>query len=349
MKALRIGFIGTGRRKTEGSTTGYAMAYAHAEGYKKLPRVELAACADIVKDNARAFADANGCHAVYTDYKAMLRKEHLDVVSICTWPALHADMAVACAKARVKAVHCEKPMAVTFGDCVRMTKEAAKARMRLCFNHQRRFGAPYQGLLKLKTSGKLGKLLRMESYCPNLYDWGTHWVDMLQMFNDETPAEWVLAQADCTKGNQWFGAPQDNQSIVHAKYKNGVQAYVVGGADSTDGVALRLIGDHGTAELRWSEPILRAWTKGSAFWKEIPVKDELHGGEAIDRAVAATAESARGGPVSMLCAEHALRGAEIIFGGYESSRRRERVTFPLTITDNPIAERFPRPKAAHRT
>ncbi len=340
MKPLRVAFIGTGRRKQEGSTTGYAMAYAHAEAYKKIAGAELAACADIVKENARAFAEINGVKTVYTDYKAMLRKEKPDMVSICTWPALHAGMAIDCARAGVKAVHCEKPMAVTFGDAATMTKAAAKVGMRLTFNHQRRFGAPYRSLLELKTAGRLGKLLRMESYCPNLYDWGTHWVDMLQMFNDESPAEWVLAQADCTKGNVWFGAPQDNQSFVHVKYKNGVQAYIVGGADSTDGCALRLTGELGTGEMRWNEPILRAWTKGDTFWKPIAVANELHGNESIDRAIADAVGALRKGGTSQLCAEHALRGAEIIFGGYESSRRRARVTLPLTITDNPIAERF---------
>jgi hypothetical protein len=38
-----------------------------------------------------------------------------------------------------------------------------------------------------------------------------------------------------------------------------------------------------------------------------------------------------------LDASNALIATEIIFGAYESSRRRGRVDFPLTIEDNPLA------------
>src|SRR5687768_17427321 len=54
-KDVRVAFIGTGRPwRTEGST-GFGMAYAHADGYNKIPGVRLVACADLVKENAEAF------------------------------------------------------------------------------------------------------------------------------------------------------------------------------------------------------------------------------------------------------------------------------------------------------
>jgi hypothetical protein len=39
----------------------------------------------------------------------------------------------------------------------------------------------------------------MEATCDNLFDWGTHWFDMLFFFNDETPVEWVIGQIDTRK------------------------------------------------------------------------------------------------------------------------------------------------------
>lgn len=56
MPKFRVGFIGTGRKPERPSGKGYAMAYAHADAYKLLPDCELVACADIVEENARAFA-----------------------------------------------------------------------------------------------------------------------------------------------------------------------------------------------------------------------------------------------------------------------------------------------------
>src|SRR2546421_6726498 len=104
MPRLRVGIIGTGRRKERADARGYGMAYYHAAAYQALPDAcELVACADIVGENAEAFAAAMGIsrEGVFTDYRAMLAGARLDIVSICTWPHLHAPMAIDCAVAGV--------------------------------------------------------------------------------------------------------------------------------------------------------------------------------------------------------------------------------------------------------
>src|SRR5258708_4466398 len=104
MDKLRVGFIGTGKKPEKPSAMGYGMAHQHALAYQALKSdVEIVACADIVKENAEAFAETFGVSkaAVYTNYVDMLAKEKLDIVSICTWPNLHESMAVAAAKSGV--------------------------------------------------------------------------------------------------------------------------------------------------------------------------------------------------------------------------------------------------------
>jgi len=334
-RPLRIGFIGTGQRNKTQGVTGYAMAYAHADAYRAAPNTDLVACADIKRENGIGFAEATRTRWVYTDHREMLRKEKLDMISICTWPALHAPMILDCVRAGVKAVHCEKPMAMTLGEAAALTAAAAKRRCRVTFNHQRRFGKPYRAMRDLAWSGKLGTITRMEAMCPNLYDWGTHWVDMLQMFNKEVPAEWVIGQGDYRSGNRWFGAPQDNQGIWQVKYTNGVMGLFILGPN-WDSCALRLIGTKGIAELHWQEPIVRIWRQGRRAWDRVKVDNELHGGPTIQRAIASAIRALRTGGRSELCAENALKGAQIIFGGYQSSRIRGRVDLPLTIKDNPL-------------
>ena len=134
MAPLRVGIIGTGRKKEKPDVTGFAMAYRHAAGYQALADTcELVACADIVRENAEAFAHATGIPAdgVFTDYRAMLAAAKLDVVSICTWPHLHAPMAIDCACAGVRAVHCEKPMADSWGSARLMAELPWTAFIRL--------------------------------------------------------------------------------------------------------------------------------------------------------------------------------------------------------------------------
>ena len=68
MSKLRVGIIGTGKKKERGDRFGYAMAYQHANAFQALDTCEMVACADIVEENARAFAESYGIEAVYIDY-----------------------------------------------------------------------------------------------------------------------------------------------------------------------------------------------------------------------------------------------------------------------------------------
>jgi predicted dehydrogenase len=335
MTKLKVAFIGTGRKwKTEGAT-GFGMAYAHAYGYKKLEGIELVACADIKKENADAFAAETGTRRAWTNYREMLRKEKPDMVSICVWPHLHCPMVMDSIKAGVKAIHCEKPMAFTFGEARKMTEAAAARKVRLTFNHQRRMGTPYRKVRDMIRDGELGKVIRFEAYTSNLYDWGTHWLDMINMFNGESPALWVIGQLDWKKGVRIFGAPCDNQGIYHIGYKNGVQTIFQAGEGPVPGLCLKVLGEKGTAELSWGAPVLRVRIEGRDP-ASYPTYSSLDFEPLNDMSIAEVVGALREGRTSELCAENALRATEIIYAGYESSRRRGRVDLPLTIKDNPL-------------
>jgi len=335
MKTIKVAFIGTGRPWQTAGATGFGMAYAHAEGYRKIRGVEIVACADLVAANAEAFAEKYGARGVYTDYGKMLRAEKPHIVSICTWPHLHSPMVIATAKAGVKGIHCEKPMAEAWGPAKKMAAACKKRGVKLTFNHQRRFGAPFVKLAQIARSGKLGKLWRMEAYASNFYDWGTHWLDMLNKFNGEVPAVSVIGQLHWT-GGRVFGAPCEREGVYHVRYKNGVETIFVAGGNRPDRVCLRVSGAKGVAELRWEAPVLRMWTRGRRDFATVPVPEELHGGIVQERAIASVVKAVREGGKSELCAENALRSTEVIFAGYESARRRCRIDLPLKIDDNPL-------------
>src|SRR5437763_10298880 len=233
MARLRVGIIGTGRKKEKPDVTGFAMAYRHAAGYQALVDMcTLVACADIVRENAEAFADATGIPAdgVFTDYRAMLAAARLDVVSSCTWPHLHAPMAIDCARAGVRAVHCEKPMADSWGSARLMAQECARREVQLTFNHQRRFGAPFQGARDLLRSGAIGDLVRLEVGCPeDIYDTGTHYIDMCGFYAGEPQAEWVIGQIDYRTERRVFGAHAGHQALASGRYQGGVFGLIATG------------------------------------------------------------------------------------------------------------------------
>ena len=337
MSQYRYAIIGTGRPwQTEGMT-GFGMSHTHQCGFAKTGRTELVAVADLREDNARRFLEKNGVDApIFTNYETMLAEAKPEVVSVGTWPHLHAEMVVAACEAGVRAIHCEKPMATSWGDAKRMKAAADANGTLVTFNHQRRFLEPFQKVRHLVVSGEIGDLILLESECGNLFDWGTHWLDMLFFFNGDVAAEWVIGQIDCRVPNVIFGAPMEQQGVVYWKWKNGVRGIMVTGHEAKLTNMMRLTGTKGLIELA-GDATLRVRAEGDANWRVIPVSEDNHGEEAIDRACADLIKALdEPGYHPLLSIDHAIQHTELIFAVYESSRRRGRVDFPLLTDDSAL-------------
>jgi myo-inositol 2-dehydrogenase / D-chiro-inositol 1-dehydrogenase len=96
--SLRIGMIGAGW-----------IAGEHVASVAALDGVELAAVADLEGERAGRLAAASGATA-YDDWAAMLDRERLDAVAICTPPMAHRDPCLAAVE-RGLGVYLEKPVA----------------------------------------------------------------------------------------------------------------------------------------------------------------------------------------------------------------------------------------------
>lgn len=333
---LRVGIIGCGKPwKTDGST-GFGMSREHAKGYLRAG-CRLAALADVKRENAEAFQQDIGGDQIFTDYHQMLAEAKPDVVSIATWPKLHTEMVVAAAEAGARAVHCEKPMAITFGEARQMVETCAARNVQLTFNHQRRFNLPFRTIRQLVRDGRIGTLRRMEMKCGNLYDWGTHWLDMMFFYNDEQPADWVIGQIDTRGTTDVFGAPCEGQGLAHVKFRNDVRGTIVTGHQAEIGAQHRLTGTDGQIELG-DDNIVRIWAKGQSDWETVPVPAGAHDMTAVGDGIADLIDALRSGREPELSGRHALAATELIFGTYESSRRRGRVDLPLTINDSPLMD-----------
>ena len=252
---------------------------------KRPPDTEIVALADINLDNARAFQETHGGENLYDDYQTMLAQEQLDIVSISTWPHLHAEMVIAAAQAGVKAIHCEKPMAPTYGESVRMVEVCNAHNVQLTFNHQRRFGTPFRKAKELVQDGAIGELQRIEGTCDNLFDWGTHWFDMMFFYNNETPAEWVIGQFDARDSKRVFGALIEGQGLSHIKFANGVYGLLITGHDA-QGHSNRLIGSEGIIDVGVSAELpLRIWGKGHSEWQAVDTSGGIHGMDLVQQGV----------------------------------------------------------------
>ena len=164
-KALRIGLIGCG-----------LMGRTHTNGYKRIsdffPELEyfpvLKAVCSRREDKVRAFADQWGYESIETDWKAIIAREDIDAVDICTPNNMHAEIAIAAAEAG-KMILCEKPLARTLAEAQPMVEAIEKAGVKntVWYNYRR---VPAVTLAKqIIDSGKLGRIFHYRSNF--LQDW----------------------------------------------------------------------------------------------------------------------------------------------------------------------------------
>jgi len=164
-KEIRIGLIGTG-----------LMGRIHTNGYKRLgdffPEMEYrpvlqVACARR-EDKVKAFAEQWGYKDTETDWRAVIARDDVDAIDICTPNDKHAEIAIAAAEAG-KMILCEKPLSRTLEEGERMVAAVEKAGVKntVWYNYRR---VPAVTLAKqIVDSGKLGKIFHFRSNF--LQDW----------------------------------------------------------------------------------------------------------------------------------------------------------------------------------
>lgn len=341
MLEYSVAVIGTGN--PEGETGNYGIAYAHAEAWTEIDECDIVACADIVEENASTFAKEYGLQSddVYTDYGMLLTEREPDIVSVCTPHDAHTDIVIGCARSGVtEAIHCEKPMAATWGECKEMVRACDRAEVQLTFNHQRRFDEPFVEARKRIENGEIGELEQVAFSIGDLFTYGSHSFDLCGYFNEDRPAEWVIAQIDYPEENVVLGSHNEQQALVQWQYDNGVYGLAATGPGSgLIDAHNRLVGSEGVIELLPNgAPVetFRIRRHGESEWETIEYStDRLS--DYWARAFRDVPESLAEDRESELAAEKALQSTEITFAAWESTRRRGRVDLPLDIENNPLA------------
>lgn len=116
MDKLRVGVIGAGW-----------VAGEHIRAFHSNPHTEVAAITGISKEEAeQKAAECEVAVTAYDDYREMLAKEPLDIVSVATPPNLHCEHALAVVQAG-KHLMLEKAMATTLEDARTIRNAVAKA------------------------------------------------------------------------------------------------------------------------------------------------------------------------------------------------------------------------------
>ena len=133
----------------------------HARVLSELDRAELVAVCDIDAPRAQEVAEAYGVEA-YTDSSALLRREDVEAVTICTWSTVLAREAGKALRAG-KHVLVEKPMARNTDEARVLVELAEEEDLVLAVGFVERFNPGLRRVEEMVREGEIGTILRASS------------------------------------------------------------------------------------------------------------------------------------------------------------------------------------------
>ena len=145
-RIIRIGIIGAGFART-----------TQIPGFKACEGAKIVAIASARREHAEEVAREFGIENVESDWRTLVARDDIDLVSIVTPVATHCEMTLA-ALDHGKAVLCEKPMAMNADEALRMTERAREAGVLALIDHELRFLPGRMKMRELVRGGDIGKV-----------------------------------------------------------------------------------------------------------------------------------------------------------------------------------------------
>lgn len=253
MGQLKAAVIGLGRIGTTfddeienevGRGGVFFLPYCHAPSYAASAHTRLVAGADLHPALRREYAErwAVDEGSVYADYRDMLDRERPDIVSVCTSARPRAQIVQDCARAGVKAIWAEKPIALSLEEADAMIETCRQRGTVLAINCSRRWNPLFQMARQLIDEGELGTILQVTGYgACGLSHNGSHLIDTLR-YLARGNVEWVFGELDnAPSPEQDYDLPGNG----YLAFDNGVRGYLRGMACGAASWDFEVIGTQG--------------------------------------------------------------------------------------------------------
>ncbi len=315
----RVGIIGTG-----------GIARTHARGYRSLDSAELVAGADISQSAIDNFAAEFEIAGRYTDLDEMLKKENLDIVSVCTWPGTHSPATVAAAQAGVKAILCEKPMAVSLGQADAMVEACEQNGTKLAIGHHHRFNSCNTEARRLIAAGAIGQPTLVHSRSGGgLSNNGTHAIDRMRYWLGDPDTEWVIGQVERRTDRYERAEPIEDLCVGIIGFTGGTRGILESDTPASDApdVGTLIYGTEGM--LKISGNSLYAQNAEGTGWRQLDVPQDTNQFVELIGWIEGKNEHRNQ-------AKHGRAVVEIMMAIYESARTKGLVRLPLETKDSPL-------------
>jgi predicted dehydrogenase len=320
-------------------------AREHVEVYAQIENMEMVAVCDRIAERRDDFQQRYGVANAYEDYEAMLEAEHPDVVHVVTPPGHRVWECETAAKAGIRAIIVEKPMAIIPSALEGLARVRASYESEIIVNCQRRYFPQFlDGTITDIVRNRLGQVYCVRASAKgNCMGMGPHLMDLLMLFLDEAQPEAVWATAYDYHEESYFASHRAPEHFL-AQYwfPGGIRVFFDCDTDALGTPGEESFWMHLHYDFLGSEGRLYL-TQNKGYWYQRhgmaqPVRGEsswdeqgLGGQRQFTQAVADWLD---GGP------EHLNRFAvgeavvRALFGAYKSALLGRRIALPATLTDD---------------
>jgi len=320
--------IGCG--KAVNGQEGWAIGHAHGGALTSLSdQIELYGV-DLSPENLAAFGERFDLpdQQLFASTDALYEAFVPDIVAICTWPKLHAPMAMEAMEKGVKGIVVEKPIALDVGEINMLLNKAKETGTCISVAHQRVYDPYFQTCKKVARSGALGTPLKVQAHVGDNWDvlsWTTHWFAMANYMFDSRP-EYVLAGMDITD-KRIYQQAVENASIVFAEYPEHHSATFLTGPLS--GGDFHISGPEGML-VREGDDVLAITAKGV---ERHPIPKGMDCFKALYLDLF---EEMKGGAESLCSIQTCSTATEMAYAAQESARTARKVHLPLEVNYAPV-------------
>jgi predicted dehydrogenase len=334
-KKFNVGIIGCGW------VSGAHIAAINATPYAQVTAIYSSRKLDSTELSARH----GGAITCYNDLNALMADKSVQVVSICSYPQDHARHAITAARAG-KHLIIEKPLALTWDDCLAIEKAVRDAKVKTCVCFECRFASQFLTIKAIIDRGLLGRIhygevdyyhgigpwygqfrwnTRKDAGGSSLLSAGCHAMDALLLCMGED-VEVVSSYSTHSTNRDFSKYEYPTTSVTILKFKDGRVGKVASVIDCLQPYYfhVHLVGSEGSLlDNKFYSTALGGLNKGK--WSELSMK-LLDSGDVSDHPYQTQFEAFftaldAGHDMPLTSLAHALRTHEVIFAADNSAER----------------------------
>ena len=329
--------------------------------FQEFDNIEFVAIADPDESGRQEEMEKAGVQQGYADYREMLEKEDLDIVSVGPrWTTDHLELLLGCINAGCH-VYSEKPMTATLAEGDQIVEAASRAGKKVAVAHQAVYLPSIHAVKGMLHDGTIGTVQAIHAHGKqdrrgggeDMIVLGTHLFNMMRFFVGDVA--WMQAHVtengkevtldDARDATEPVGLIAGDCVNSYFAFESGVSGLFDTRKHEVSGdyYGMEIIGEEGRISMRggggdnlviYPHP---CWSPANTDqkWEALEV-DDTPFSSGNNLAVLDLIDAIENDRKPISAAEDAVAALEMILGAYESQLTGKRVSFPIANREHPL-------------